>query len=183
MRNQRPLIAAVLLLLTMPFGQAALAQNVQRRDLARYANGGTFDFSWGLGPKALAEMKPKLREFLWEHWSQKRLGRVVATFYTIEGDPTTHHLYIEPDENGRWRVVSEYESECCWFYAVEKKKRKRERRRGVDVYDIVERVEEVRNGKVTWKVISQGERPEPSKFRLRLRNAAENNQSEVAFIL
>ena len=110
-------------------------------------------------------MRPKLREFLWEHWSQKRLGRVVATFYSIEGDPTTHHLYIEPGGDGRWRVVSEYESECCWFYSMEKPKKKREHRKGVEIYDTVERVEEV-NG-----------------FSLRLRKAAEGDSARGTFIL
>jgi hypothetical protein len=160
-----------------------LAQNVQKRDLAHYDGGGTFDFNWGIGPKAHERMRPKLREFLWEHWSQKRLGHVVAIFYTIEGDPTTHNLYIEPDESGRWRVVSEHESECCWFYALEKKKRKRERRKGTEIYDTVERIEEMKNGTGTWNVISDGYRRAPHIYRIRLRNAAENNLLEAAFIL
>jgi hypothetical protein len=182
MRNQRYFTACLMLLL-MLFGQIALAQNTKKRDFARYENGGTFDFSWSLGPKARERMKSEMREFLWEHWKQKRLAHVVATFYTIEGDPTTHNLYIEPDENGHWHVVSEYKRECCWFYAMEKKKRKRERRKGTDIYDTVERIEEIKNGKVTWKVISDGYRRAPSVYRIRLRNAAENNSSEAAFIL
>lgn len=164
MINGRCLIGLALLL-TLFVGQPTLGQNVQRRDLTRYDDGGTFDFNWGAGPQAHERMRPKLREFLWEHWSRKKLGRVVAIFYTIEGDPTAHNLYIEPGEDGRWRIVSEYESECCWFYSMEKKKKKRERRKGVEIYDTVERVEEV-NG-----------------FSLRLREAKEGNSSRGAFIL
>ena len=36
---------------------------------------------------------------------------VVATYYTIEGDPTTYNLFVEPDANQRWHVVAKYESE------------------------------------------------------------------------
>src|SRR5262245_60718239 len=120
----------ICLLVLLAFsGHTGLAQTP--RDMTRYDNGGVFDFSWGAGPEAHARMNPKLRGFLWEHWTQKRLAHVVVTLYTIEGDPTTYNLYIEPDRDQRWRVAAEYESECCWFYAMEKPKRKRERKKGI----------------------------------------------------
>jgi hypothetical protein len=50
------------------------------------------------------------RDFLWEHWTQKRPARVVVTVYTIEGDPTTYNLFVEFDRGQRWRVVAKYES-------------------------------------------------------------------------
>jgi hypothetical protein len=161
----RCVVGGLALLLFLCGGHTALAQTVQKRDLSRYDDGGTFDFNWGVGPQAHERMRPKLREFLWEHWSQKRLGRVVATFYSIEGDPATYHLYIEPGEDGRWHVVSEFETECCWFYSMEKPKRKREHRKGVEIYDRVERVEG------------------PNGFSLQLRKAGENNSSRAPFIL
>ena len=128
------------LLILLPFsGHTGLAQNP--RDLARYDDGGAFDLGWAGRPDADAQMRPKLREFLWEHWTQKRLAHVVGAFSTIEGDPTTYNLFVEPDRNQRWRVVAEYESYCCWFYAMEKQRRKRKRERGIVIYDVVERVQ------------------------------------------
>lgn len=181
MRNQRHFTACLSLLFITFFGQTVLAQSVQKRNLARYDDGGSFDFNWGLGPKAHERMRPKLRKFIWEHWSQKRLGHVIVTFYTIEGDPTTHNLYIEPDESGQWRIVSEYESECCWFYAMEKKKRQRQRSRGVETYDTVERIKQINDGKGTWKVIPEGESRQPNTYWLRIRR--KNYSADAALTL
>src|SRR5215475_9731892 len=80
-------IYIICLLIPLPFiGHAGLTQNP--RDLTRYDDGGAFDGR---------QMMPKLRRFLWEHWTQKRLAHVVVTLYSIEGDPTTYNLFIEPD--------------------------------------------------------------------------------------
>ncbi len=165
MRIERCVIGGLALLLSLCVSQAVFAQTDRKRDLSRYDDGGTFDFNWGAGPQAHERMRPKLREFLWEHWSGRKPGRVVVTFYSIEGDPTTLNLYVEPGEDGRWRVVSEYENECCWFYSMEKPKRKRERRKGVDIYNTVERVEE------------------PNGFSLRLRKAVGKDSARATFLL
>ena len=139
--NQKYLTSGlVLLLLLTSFAEAVGVQRFQKRDLARYENGGTLDFNWEVAAKH-EEMKGKLREFLWERWQQKQLGFVVATFYSYHGDHTTHTFFVEPDGDGRWRVVSEYEGECCVLYAMQKKKRKLERKKGTAIYDVVERVQ------------------------------------------
>jgi hypothetical protein len=183
MRIQRYLTVCLSVLLLSIFAEASLGPSAQKRNLALYENGGTFDFSWDVMPEAHERMKLKLRMFLWEHWSQKRLGRVVAIFYTIEGDPTTVNLYIEPDGNGRWRVVSEYERECCALYALEKKKRKRTRERGVAIYDRVEWVEPINNG-VAWRVMPEGTSHDHETYRLRFsKTAEETKSSDTAFIL
>src|ERR1700737_2190272 len=83
------------------------------RDLSRYDDGGAIDYSWDIGPDAHPEVNAKLRDFLWEHWTQKRLAHVVITFYTIEGDPTKYNLFVEPDGSHHWRVSAKYEGECC----------------------------------------------------------------------
>jgi len=165
----------ICLLVLLAFsGHTGLAQTP--RDMTRYDNGGVFDFSWGAGPEAHARMNPKLRGFLWEHWTQKRLAHVVVTLYTIEGDPTTYNLYIEPDRDQRWRVAAEYESECCWFYAMEKPKRKRERKKGIVVYDVIERVQTSGNGQKTLSLIPGGDRREPDAYILRLRHIVDGNK-------
>ena len=165
MRIKRCVIGGMSLLLSLFVSHTVFAQTAQRRDLSRYDDGGTFDFNWGAGPQAHERMRAKLREFLWEHWSQKKPGRVVVAFYSLEGDPTTHNLYVEPGKGGRWRVVSEYENVCCWFYSLEKPKRKRERRKSVDIYNTVERVEG------------------PDGFSLRLRKAGVKDSARATLAL
>jgi hypothetical protein len=150
----------ICLLILLPFrGHAGLAQNP--RDLTRYDDGGAFDGR---------QMMPKLRRFLWEHWTQKRLAHVVVTLYSIEGDPTTYNLFIEPDRDQHWRVVAEYESECCWVYEMEKPKRKRERKKGVALYDIVERVQTSGSDQATLSLIPEGDSRESDSYILRLGN-------------
>jgi len=165
----------ICLLFLLPFsGHTGLAQNP--RDLTHYDDGGAFDFSWGSGPKAHAQMSPKLRRFLWEHWTQKRLAHVIVTLYTIEGDPTIYNLFVEPDRDQRWRVVAEYESECCWYYSMEKPKRERERKKGVVIYDVVERVQTSEGDQTPSSFIPEGERREADSYIIRLRHVVGGNK-------
>jgi hypothetical protein len=154
--------------------QTGLAQT--SRDMARYDDGGAFDFRWDPGPKAHDQMKLKLRGFLWEHWTQKHLAHVVVTLYSIEGDPTTYNLYIEPDRDQRWQVVAEYESECCWFYAMEKPKRKRKRKKDFAVYDVVDRIQTSRNDQANWSLIPEGDHRDADSYILRLRQIVDGNK-------
>jgi hypothetical protein len=98
------------------------------------------------------------------------LAHVVITLYSIEGDPTTYNLFIKPDRDQRWRVVAEYERECCWGYEMEKPKRKREREKGVALYDIVERVQESSSDQATLSLIPEGDSRESDSYMLRLGN-------------
>jgi hypothetical protein len=157
-----------LLILLLFSGHPGLAQN--HRDLTHYDDGGAFDLVRPGRPYTNANMRPKLREFLWEHWTQKHLAHVVVTVYTIEGDPTTYNLFVEPDRDQRWRVVAEYERECCWDYAMEKPKRKRERKKGVELYDIVERVQTSGSDHATLSLIPEGDSRESDSYLLRLGN-------------
>jgi hypothetical protein len=182
MKNQKYLTSFLVLLFITSVAQTVGAQRFPKRDLGRYENGGDLDFNWEVAAKH-EEMRGKLREFLWEHWSKKQLGVVVATFYSYHGDYTTHTFFVEPDAEGRWRVVSEYEGECCVLDAMQKK-RKLERKKGTEFYDLVERVaEESRDGKVTWQVISAQDRREADKYRLRLRRSQAGKLSEGPFLL
>ena len=166
----------VLLLVITSFGPEVGAQRFQKWDLARYENGGTLDFNWEVAPNH-EEMKGRLREFLWERWRQKQLGFVVAILYSYHGDHTTHAFFVEPDANGRWRVVSEYEGECCVLYAMQKNKRKPERKKGTENYDVVERVQETKDGEDSWRVLPEQDRRKADMYRLRLRQSQANKLS------
>jgi hypothetical protein len=171
------------LIFAVAFGQGAVrSQHAEKRDLAKYDNGGTFNFTWEVAPDH-EQMRAKLREFIWQHWHQKRWGRAMATFYTIEGDPSTYNFYIEATSEGRWRVVSEYEIECCWFYAMDKKKKKRKVERGVDVYDVVVRIADVKSSGFGSEEIGESEIRESTLYRLRLGRGSQNGKSDTSFLL
>jgi len=162
-----------LLILIAFSGHAGHTQNP--RDLTRYDDGGVFDFSWGAGA-AHAQMKLMLRDFLWEHWAQKRLAQMVVKVYSIEGDPTIYKMFVEPDKNQRWLVVAEYESYCCWFYSMAKLKRRKKRMNGVDLYDVVERVQSSGNDQSTLPLTPGGEHRETGSYILRLRRSVDENK-------
>lgn len=176
----------VLLLLLFAF-LPTQAQETPKRDLKFYDDGGKFDFGWATDYKTHQEMKPRLREFLWTHWSRKKLGRVSAVFYTYEGDPTTTTYYIEPNKNGQWIIVAEYKQICCVLYQLEKKKRKPITKFGKDIYEIIDRIE--RNDKLAIDDISEivptTEQREPNLYLLRLRKRGEENNNLIfgAFVL
>lgn len=189
MRSQKLLItlfAAALLATDVRLGSS---QEMKPRDLSRYEDGGSYDLSWSRGGEELEEMRSKLRAFLWEHWSQRRLGRITATLYSIEGDPTKIAFYVEADEGGAWRVATEYERDCCWFDSVEGRERKRET--GKASYYAVERVvggrdEKAKGFRITWSVIPEREERQPNTYALRLRKTSrdqEGGSEEEALIL
>ena len=139
MKTSRIFVSSLALLFVLG-GQSYFGEDRPQRDLTKYENGGAFDFRWSVTGEARRKMASELRDFVWRQWTEKRLGYVVATYYTIEGDPTTYNLFVEPDANQRWHVVAKYESECCWNYGLEKPPRPRKRETGVAQYDIVERI-------------------------------------------
>ena len=188
--RSRIILAAVLTVALLALGaRGGSSQELKPRDLSRYEDGGSYDLSWSRGGEELEEMRSKLRAFLWEHWSQRRLGRITATLYSIEGDPTKTTFFVEPDESGAWRVATEYERDCCWFHSMEGKERKQETGKGS--YYVVERVvggrdEKSKEFRTTWSVIAESEKRQPNTYALRLRKPVrkqEDNPREVAFIL
>lgn len=154
-----------------------LLTNKLTPDLSLYDQGKTYDFSWGK-PKTLRAEREEFRDYLWQQWSKQRRTKVTTTFYTIEGDPTTHTYYIEPDKNGRWHIFVESESDCCWFYAMQKPEKKREHRKFNAIYTDLERVQAVqdKNGLfLKWEVISTDKELSSQSYMLRLRNADEES--------
>jgi nuclear transport factor 2 (NTF2) superfamily protein len=189
MRSNTLFVALLAIALLLCGARESAAQETKARDLSRYKDGGTYDLKWSRSGAELEEMRSKLRAFLWERWSKRRPGRITATIYTIEGDPTTTTFYVEPDKNGDWRVATEYESVCCWSDGMEGKERKRET--GKEFYNVVERIVGGRDDKakqfqIIWSVIPEGEKRQPHTYTLRLRKTTRNqegNSKEVAFIL
>jgi len=78
-----------------------------QRDLGAYDKTGPFSLRPSLDARTRATVLTSLRGFIWEHWYKRSLGRVVSTFYSKEGERITYSFFIEPDENGNWRVAVE----------------------------------------------------------------------------
>jgi hypothetical protein len=167
----RSFIVILLLASASPLSvQTTIPQQAEQRDLSRYKEGGTFDLSWGAGPEKLERLKAEARKFLWEQWRRKSPAHCVVIFHNLEGDPTTHNLYIEPDEKGRWRVMSEAVSDCCWFHSREGKERELLTWPPVAYY-VVERVEAM-NGQATAIYIPDEAHRQPETYYLQLRRDA-----------
>lgn len=48
----------------------------------------------------------RARDFVWKHWTQKKSGYIEVRKRSIESArERTTHLFIEPDEAGKWRIV------------------------------------------------------------------------------
>jgi len=151
------------------------------RDLSLYEHGKTYDFSWSK-VKTLRAEREEFRQFLWQQWSKQRRTKVTATFYSIEGDPTTSTYYIEPDASGRWHIVIESESECCWSYAMQKPKKQRELRKYIETYTDLERVQEIQDKTglfLKWKAIPKDKQLSPKSYMLRLKK--EDKESPNVF--
>lgn len=118
---------------SLGFGQAS-----KKRDINVYDDGGIADFGWGV----VSDHKirgARLREFIWTHFNEKRRGHIKAAFYSFEGDPFYEHVFVEPNAKGDWRIVIESEGYCCWFYALEKPRKRQTVNRRTETYAAVER--------------------------------------------
>src|SRR5437868_2543359 len=47
------------------------------------------------------DIERQVKDFIWQHWKEKRRGLVIVTFHSIEGEPSTSFMFIEPDDKGR----------------------------------------------------------------------------------
>jgi hypothetical protein len=63
-----------------------------KRNLSRYDKIGPFVVPVGTRGKFVSE---KIRDFIWRHWQQRRRGYAVVTFHSVEGEPSTSHMFIE----------------------------------------------------------------------------------------
>lgn len=51
-----------------------------------------------------ALIQASIRDFLWRHWRERRLGWLRVINYTMEGAPVRTDYFVEPDSQGHWRV-------------------------------------------------------------------------------
>jgi hypothetical protein len=136
-----------------------------RRDLNAYDKAGPYTIDYA-PPYRADKYLEEIRSFLWEHWKEQRRGLVTATFYTIEGDPTTSCYFVEPDAKSAWHISIDSKSIIS---AMLPKGRKPRREITHDTYDEIDRVEANGSGP-TLIPIPKDEERQPQTYRLRLKN-------------
>ena len=45
-----------------------------------------------------------MRDFIWQHWSEKRRGYIRVTYNSTDA-VSTSHIFIEPGEKGEWHIA------------------------------------------------------------------------------
>jgi DNA polymerase III epsilon subunit-like protein len=78
----------------------------QNRDMALYDKAGQFDCR-GFYPKDKPKgecNENKIRDFIWQHWTNKKLGYIGITYNTVDSI-STFHMFIEPNDKGKWNSV------------------------------------------------------------------------------
>lgn len=75
-----------------------------KRNLSSYENGGEYKLEFNISETERAAAAGKVREFLWTHWKNKKLGFIKLTLYNLVEDPYQTTFYTEPDSSGRWVI-------------------------------------------------------------------------------
>jgi len=79
------------------------------RNLSQYDKAGPYDQPYaalsGQEERKLLSVTGNIREFIWQHWKLQRRGYLRVTYYGVEGQAATHHIFVEPDEKGVWHLT------------------------------------------------------------------------------
>ncbi len=87
---------------------------IQNRNLSDYDIGGNFSNCFGTELVDQAEMRKcatnldKARNFILNHWQTRKRGYIVHKTGGRDNGKD-FHIFIEPDENGKWRIVERSE--------------------------------------------------------------------------
>jgi hypothetical protein len=83
----------------------------QERDLSGYDLGGPVEeCTWQEGNerKQCLIARDEARKFIYEHWLEKRKAYIAIDFPCVDCAPVLH-VFIEPDDDGKWRIASRLE--------------------------------------------------------------------------
>jgi hypothetical protein len=138
------------------------------RDLALYDKAESYVTKPWEGKK-YQEINTKIMQFVWEHWEENRLGYLVVTSYSIEGQPTTSSIFIEPNKENIWQVTVEIKRTII---RGKNKARKLYPETGLAVYDVLERL----NFSGEKPVIIPKQQSPPEKYALRFKDSRTNKE-------
>lgn len=86
-------------------GELTSKNILENRDISQYDQGGHFDCH-GWTPKEASDPcdEKKVRDFIWQHWSEKKRGYIRITYGSVDARSTSH-IFIEPNEKGEWYIA------------------------------------------------------------------------------
>ena len=123
--------------------------------------------------------KARVREFLWERWRAKKLAHIPLVIGYTHGDSLTTNYYVEPDEEGRWRIAVETVRSCCSLEVMEaamrgERKEVTHETRVVGSYYIVSRVDAE-----SGRPVPEKERRKPERYALLLQDGKPRARGEI----
>jgi hypothetical protein len=69
-----------------------------------YEIAGPYNAGNELSRREKDEILTRIREFLWDHYDGRMPGKLEATFYTIEGEPTHYLFFVDTGPTGEWGI-------------------------------------------------------------------------------
>ena len=108
------------------------------------------------------EILARIRGFLWDHWSGRRLGHLDVTVFTVEGDPTAYKFAVETDAKGRWGIHTEITLVIRGLAPTDNTPKHETKQ--ITYYD-VERI-----GAESGEAIGSNAKLQPEAYRVRLNN-------------
>ena len=77
----------------------------QERDMSQYDQGGHIFCCHRIDDRKNIRSEEKfVRDFIWQHWTEKKRGYIRLSYTGADNSWTTHY-FIEPNENSEWIVV------------------------------------------------------------------------------
>jgi hypothetical protein len=108
-----------------------------------------------------------MRAFLWTHWQGRRGARLDATFYTLEGDPTSNTYLMSKNKKG----VLSFRVQSVSLVAAQLPRHRRPRKvNSMRNYNVIDRIELGSKNPEKAGAISDAEQRAPGSYWLRLRN-------------
>jgi len=166
--------AGLLLLTDAGGGSAALRQqresrSIRMKNISRYDQLGPYDVP--VDGNNLSAVPSEVRGFVWEHWAQRRLAKLILISRSKDGRRSTSDIFIEPDETGIWHLSAGVDSTLVDGRAFDDP----EFKGTIEKYDeyranTIERIEIPSNGFSERIVIPAYEKRTPDSYRLRLKD-------------
>lgn len=168
-------IASLILLLSCGLAvQNEPLPQKNRRDLSLYEKAEPYTLEIMLDRQTRATKEGEIREFLWNHWRQRRLGQLTVTRFSREGEPTASSYFIEPDEKGVWRIAVRIDRTLVARGGL---KGQRQESLEYSAYT-VDRVEFPKSG-LTPRVLSRNQVRSPQSYRLALKDEKGETLPEI----
>ncbi len=156
-------------------GQSSQLTPTKERDLNRYEKIGPYVIELGLDTQARAKIEARIREFLWTHWYESRLGHAEVTVYSKEGEPSTVSYFVEPNERGLWRMAVRVTRT-----RARRGESRKQRNESVEYEAFsVERIEAPKDGLKPRVVIPRDEMRAPQSYRLVLKDTEGKSLTEI----